>query len=90
MSGFCALAPPPTVADTMDNVPVTSYHRTKSAFDFDVWNRRQSTLPQLMAREPSAAITAISTDSNPDHVIHSTTTQFRLSGSQRKEKTPVR
>ena len=43
-----------------------------------------------MAREPPPSITAPSTDSDPDHIIHSTTTQFRPSGSQRKGKTPVR
>ena len=74
----------------MDDVALTAYRRPESAFDFDGWNRSQSTLPQLMAREPQAAITAPSTDSDPDHVIHSTTTQFRPQGSQRKGKTPVR
>ena len=89
MSGFHALPPPPTVEDSMDDVALTSYRRPESAFDFDGWNSSQSTLPQLMAREPTAAITDPSTDSDPDHVIHSTTTQFRPSGSQCKGKTPV-
>ena len=42
-----------------------------------------------MSREPSTAITALSTDSNPNHIIYSTTIQFRLSGSQCKGKTSV-
>ena len=90
MSGFRVLPPPPTIEDNMDDVALTSYRRPESAFDFDGWNRSQSTLSQLMAHEPPAAITAPSTDSDPDHIIHSTTTQLRPSGSQRKGKTPVR
>jgi len=74
MPGFRALPPPLTVEDTMDDVALTSYCCPKSAFDFDGWNGSQSTLPQLMARQPPAAITAPSTDSDPDHVIDSTTT----------------
>ena len=73
----------------MDNVALTSCHYPNSAFELERWNSSQSTLPQLKGREPPAAITARSTDNDPDHISYSTTMQFRPSGSQRKGKTPV-
>ena len=90
MSRSCALPPPPTVEDTMHDMALTSYRRPESAFDFDGWNRCQRTVLQLMAHKPSTAIITPSTDSDLDHIIHSTTAQSRLLGSQRKGKTPFR
>ena len=58
----------------MDDVALTSYYRPKSTVDFEGWNKSQSTLPQVMARELPTTIPALSTDSDPDHIIHSTTT----------------
>ena len=43
-----------------------------------------------MAWENPVALTAPSTDSEPNHIIYSTTTQFRPLGSQHRGKTPVR
>ena len=76
--------PHPTVEDTMDVAmepyvpqPPTPF-RTQSAIEFDGW-QDETALQTLLPRSPSPA-TIVSTDSDPEQVIGSTTTQFRPPG----------
>ena len=64
----------------MDDVALTPYHRPDSAFNFEGWQEGQAVPLVLQPHNPPPAITAPSTDSNPEEVIYSTTTQFRPSG----------
>lgn len=89
MSGFRMLPPAATVEDAMDDVALTPYNRPQSAFNFEGWQDNQTALPQILPRSPPPAISAVSTDSDPDAVVHSTTVQFRPQGSQRKGKQPA-
>ena len=89
MSHRQIIQPPPTVEYDMDDVPLTPYNHSDSAFNFEEWQEApQGGLPSLLPRSPISVAAAPSTDSSPKAVIHSVPFQFQ---PQRREgKAPVR
>lgn len=83
MSHRQILPPPATVEDAMDDAALTPY-RPESSFNFEGWDEQaQRALPPLLPCSPVPAATVVSTDSNPEAIIHSVPLQFQ---PQRKGK----
>ena len=62
----------------MDDVALTPYNRSESAFNFQGWQEApQRALPQLLLRSPPHVTSAPSTDSSPEAVIHIVPLQFQ-------------
>ena len=80
MSLHQILTPPlPTVEDAMDDVVLTPYHSSESAFKFEGWQQEpQSELLHLLLHSPQYTTTAPSTASSPEAVIYSVPLQFQL------------
>ena len=83
------LPPPPTVKYAIDDIALTPYNRTESAFNFEGWQEApQRGLPPLLPRSPPSVAAAPTTNSSPEPVIYSVPLQFQP--QRRKGKAPVR
>ena len=82
------LPTPPTVEYSMDDIAVTLYNCTESAFNFEVWQETpQCELPSLIQCSSLHATATPSTDSTSEGVIHNVLLQFQP--QHRKGKAPV-
>ena len=72
----------------MDDVALTPYNRTESAFNFEGWQEAaQRGLLSLLSCSSPSVTAAPSTNSSPEAVIHSVPLQFQP--QRLKGKAPV-